>query len=193
MTLSLHDAMQLYNGCLVEVEGRIGFVREINPGEPFPKLSIKFVGKRNLEVIDANPEVVLCPTEPYRLGYVQSADHNATYLSRAPRRQYAVGWNEGNVNGFNTTRLAGMGTRLEENLKGQFMSYEDALKVLVKIKLEDARVAFDRMFAVEKRDGYAQPILCYKGLSLCLINDNGPEFSKDQKAAKFLFEQIVKV
>lgn len=168
--LSYEDARQQFDGCMVEIEGRLGFVRDVIRSEEGTNLAIKFVGERSNKLIPADAESVFCPTEPYRLGYVQLSENSVAYLNRQPRRQYQVGWSENNVNGFNTSLLLRMGSRLIDNLMGKYVSYAEALE---KTKVISGRVAFDRMFAV--RDGN---VLSYKGTDICRIKDGVPDLSE---------------
>lgn len=169
-TLSRDDAHQLYMGCLIDYDGRLGFVRDLVDQANGYKLAVKFIGETRNTLVDADPDIIMCPSAPYRLGYIQVDDNSVTYLSRSPRRQYQVGWSENNVNGFNFTYLNRMGTRLLENLLGHFPSYEEALKRSIEGK---GRVAFDRMFAIENGT-----YLCYKGQAVAHIRDGVPNLGE---------------
>lgn len=166
--LSYDDARQQFLGCLVETEGKLAFVREIVNTDNGVKVAVKFIGQRTNSLIDPNPDTILCPTMPYRLGYVQVDDVRARYLHRRPRQQYQVGWSESNVSGFSTSELMRAGTRLIENLQGTFMSYDEALKA--SIEVPEGLYAFDRMFAVNTQG----TILAYKGQSVARIENGVP-------------------
>ena len=163
-TLSRDDCHQLYMGCLVDIGGRLGFVRDTTDDDGSYKLLVKFVGDTRNSTVDPDPDTILCPSGQYRLGYVQLGDTSATYLSRSPRRQYQVGWSENNVSGFSVTSLMRMGTRLVDNLSGKFPSYKEALETSI---ANGGCVAFDRMFAVDDGGHF----LRYKGDTIARIVD----------------------
>jgi len=168
--LSYDDARQQFDGCLIETEGRLGFVREVLPNDGDTQIAVKFVGERTNKLISADADAVFCPTDPYRLGYVQLSESSVAYLSRSPRRQYQIGWSESNVNGFSTSLLLRMGSKLVDNLMGKYMSYKEALE---QSKNTGGYAAFDRMFAV--REGR---ILTYKGNGICNIRDGIPDLNE---------------
>lgn len=162
--LSRDDAVQQYNGCLVEYNGTLGFIREVvSQADGSVKLAFKALDIRNSVLIDPDPDTVLCPATPYRLGYVQYTDSAANYMHRSPRRQYQVGWSESNVSGFSTQSLIRMGTRLSDNLLGKYPKYAEAVKLSAE---NGGTVAFDRMFAVTEG-----VILCYKGSGLVRMSN----------------------
>lgn len=162
-TISRDDAHQMFSGCLVEHDDKLAFVRDIvDDGDDF-KLAICYLGSRTNTLVEADPDKILCPTTPYRLGYVQLTDGECAYLSRSPARQYKVGWCEGNVNNFSVTALRRMGATLQENLRGVYLSFNDAYE---KAKATQGRVAFDRMFAIDSRG-----VIHYKGNGICYYKD----------------------
>lgn len=165
--LTYDDARQLYAGCLVETKGKLGFVMEVHTPEEEglpPNLTIAFIGERAHSLVDADPDTVLCPTHPYRLGYVQ-VGAKAIYLTRGPRRQYQVGWSENNVRGWNLTAFKRLGTKFRDNLMGVYPKYSEALQL--SINDEDGEYAFDRMFAICRGGG----VLSYKGTQIARIRD----------------------
>lgn len=167
--LTYDDARQLYAGCLVETNGKLGFVMEVRPPEEDntpPNLIISFIGERSSSMVNADPDTVLCPTYPYRLGYIQ-VGAKAVYLSRGPRRQYQVGWSENNVRGWNLTAFKRLGTKFRDNLMGKYPKYSEALQL--SIDDEDGEYAFDRMFSISRGGG----ILSYKGAQIARIRDGG--------------------
>lgn len=177
--LNRHDAIQQYQGCLVEVNSTLGFVREIvgGDGEGDVKLAIKFLGERGNKLIDPDPDVVLCPTTPYRLGYIQTSDGNAIYLSRSPRRQYQIGWSENNVSGFRMNDLLRVGAGLRDQLLNVFPSFKDC------VKLSEERggtYVFDRMFSVTDRGR----LLAYKGNPVARIVDGVPNLAEQNNLEK---------
>lgn len=178
--LSRDDAQQQYNGCLVEYNGTLGFIREVvSQPDGSVKLAFKAMDVRNSVLIDPDPDAVLCPTTPYRLGYVQYTDSIANYMHRSPRRQYQIGWSESNVNGFSVQSLMRMNTRLLDNLLGKYPKYAEAVKLSAE---NDGTVAFDRMFAVSQGS-----ILCYKGQGLVrMTNPMAPDWSKLSRYESFL-------
>lgn len=161
--LSREDVSQLYMNCLVEHDGRLGFCRDIVTQEDVIKLAICYIGDRTNTLITPDPDKIWCPTTPYRLGYVQLTEDACTYLTRSPRRQYAVGWSEHNVSGFNVAHLRRMGTRLLDNLSGVYPTFKEAYE---KVQTTGGRVAFDRMFAIG-----SDSIISYKGQSVCYFRD----------------------
>lgn len=184
--LTRDDCSQLYSGCLVEIEGKLGFVRDIVDHEDRAKLAVRFMGDRANVLIVPDPDIVLCPSSPYRLGYVQYTDEAASYLSRSPRRQYRVGWCEENVGRLNIPSLMRMGTRLADNLLGKFPTYEEAL---AQASRNGGEVAFDRMFSVSR----GGTVLSYKGNGLCHIRDGVPVLEGGQKSIDGLLKKAMGV
>lgn len=160
--ITVDDAHQLFLGCIVEYEGRLVWVRDIRSTAEGTMLEVRdILTQRNLS-IPADPDMITCPTGDYRLGYVQDRE-NAVYLSRAARRQYRVGWSDGNVNGLNPMRMTRNGASFVNNLKGIFMSYKEALD---NCKQHGGVWAFDRMFAIASNGEH----LCYKGQAIAIID-----------------------
>ena len=169
--LSNGDIEQLYSNCIIEYEGALAVVREISfrdPDDDPTTLSLKVFGEHYLKEVEPDPDSIRCPTEPYRLGYVQYTAESASYLYRNPRRQYRVGWCENNVNGLDL----GMAQRIPEtflnNLKGLYPTFKEALE---QSKRSRGVCAFDRMFAVSRGGS----VLAYKGRDIVMIHDGVPD------------------
>jgi hypothetical protein len=163
-TLSLADAEVMFSHCILEHEGELVVARDVIDKDGALKLSVRKFGSTKNILLDPDPEAVYCPTNPYRLGYVQY-EGAAAYLHRVPRRQYKVGWCENNVNGLHMGHLIRVGATIVDNLKGVYKSFEEALK----LSTEGGGIyAFDRQFAV----GEYGRVLCYKGQGIANITGN---------------------
>lgn len=167
--LSPGDVEQLYRNSIVEYNVRLAAVRDIiyQDGDDSCKLAIRYLGETKNILIDPDPDEIHCPTEPYRLGYFQDGEV-AHYLSRAPRRQYRVGWSEENVNNLSVTAVVRNGAKFLENLSGKYMTFKEALAKSVETS---GRYAFDRQFAISE----GGTILYYKGQGICRIKDGVPD------------------
>lgn len=157
------DAIQLYADSIVEYNGRLAFVREVVNTEEGVRLALKYPGSRGNVLVAPNPDEVLCPSLPYRLGYLQYTAGRARYLSRTPRRQYTAGWSSHNVNGLDIPLALKAGTTVVDNLMGVFPTFQEAIAQSVE---HGGNVAFDRMFAV----GSGGKHLEYKGSAIAIIN-----------------------
>lgn len=161
-TISLADADTMFRDCIVEYEGELVVVRDVIEKDDEVKLAIRKLGANKNILINADPDLVYCPTSPYRLGYVQYGDTPA-YLSRAPRRQYKIGWCQNNVNGLSLPTIQAVGQSIVDNLKGVFPSFKEAIARAT--EMASGGVAFDRQFAVCERG----KILYYKGQGVAYI------------------------
>ena len=163
--LSIGDIQTMFQDCILEQEGEgLVIVREVVEKEDGIKLAVRRFGTPRNILIDPDPDMLFCPSAPYRLGYVQYRE-GASYLSRAPRRQYKVGWCQNNVGNLSLTMALQAGLTFVENLKGIFPSFLEAIELS---KQSDGAVAFDRQFAVTNRGG----VLAYKGQSISYIQGN---------------------
>lgn len=163
-TISLADADTMFRDCIVEYEGDLVVVRDVLEKDDGIKLAVRKLGARGNILIDPDPDMVYCPTAPYRLGYVQY-DDSAAFLNRTPRRQYKVGWCQNNVSGLSIEHVMRTGASIGENLKGIFMSFEEAIRKSVEV---GGIYAFDRCFAVADKGR----VLYYKGQGIANIAKN---------------------
>lgn len=170
--LTYHDARQLYEGSVVQIGDNIGFVTNVNEANP-PTLTVRFIGAREYVEVEADPAIINCPLEPHRLGYAQYGNR-ARYLKRLPRRQYAVGWTEGNVEHFNFSSLKTMGRVWKENLMGNYPSFKRCIQLS---KENGGTFAFDRMFAVSHEGQHLE----YKGSAITYIKEDGTVDLEDRK------------
>jgi len=162
--LAESDIETMFRDCILEHQGELVVVRDIVHRDDGYKLAVRRPGQRNNILIDPNPDEVFCPSMPYRLGYFQNGTDCALYLSRTPRRQYKVGWCEGNVNNLRLTAVLSAGVKFVENLRGIFPTFQEALKLAT----EEARsVAFDRQFAIVE----SGKVLAYKGTGIAYIKN----------------------
>lgn len=166
--IGYRDAIQLYGDSIVECGGKLGIVREVLETPEGVRLAIKHPGTRGNVLVAPNPDEVLCPSSPYRLGYVQYTETRARYLSRQPRRQYTAGWAANNVNGLDIGAALKAGERLAENLMGKFPTYSEALAAS---RETGGCIAFDRMFAVTSEGKHLE----YKGQAIAIIKDDDPD------------------
>lgn len=162
--VSLADADTMFRDCIVEHEGELVVVRDVLEKDDSIKLAVRKLGARGNILIDPDPDMVYCPTAPYRLGYVQY-DDSATFLTRHPRRQYKIGWCQNNVAGLSLDLVLRTGVSIAENLKGVFMSFEEAVRKSVEV---GGTYAFDRSFAVADKGR----VLYYKGNGIANITNN---------------------
>lgn len=144
--LSVEDAHQLYLGTIVEFNGELYYVMEVeNRRGGAPSLQCRNLQTSLVTNIPAEPDLVCCPTGEYRLGYVQYNAVEAGFLQRGPRRQFRVGWSEHNVAGLRITQAVRLGEKFVNNMKGIYPNFESALKQSIGAS---GIAAFDRQFAI---------------------------------------------
>lgn len=155
MTISMTDAHQLYTENIVEHKGELYIVTDFGVNDKdAPTLCLRNLLTGRSMWVDADPEQVCCPSK-YRLGYIQlNMETNAVYLSRAPRRQYSLGWSRHNVPalpGF--TSLTRSAKNFISCLNGEFPPFERCLEITERIGIS---VAFDKQFATRACGRYIQ-------------------------------------
>ena len=144
--LTVDDAVQLYMGCIVDHNGELYVVRDIASRRgTHHDLMCRKVSTGETVNIPADPDLVLCPTGDFRLGYVQWSSADAYYLSRTPRRQFRVGWCENNVRGLHMEAVSRLGAKFVNNIRGVFPEFKSAVK---QSRGTGGIAAFDRQFAI---------------------------------------------
>ena len=150
MTMRVNDAIQLYQHNIVEYKNELQIVVSVavrdDTGELY--LVLRNIRTGSVENVEPDPELVCCPSK-YRLGYYQiNMESNAVYLTRAPRRQYSIGWTQQNVPGLpsNSVIRATQASFLS-NLAGKFPTFELCRELVTQHRVD---VAFDKQFAIHR-------------------------------------------
>lgn len=185
--ISYDDAHAMFADCILEHNGRLIHSRVVEPHADHGSILLcrDIESGRNLRVENPNPEELHCPSEPYRLGYVQHGPR-VYYMSRNPRRQYRIGWSEANVSNLSISAFTASGVSFLNNLKGIFMDYKTALD---RSREAPGNFAFDRQFAVRDRG----TVLEYKGRSIVHIDQTTgmPDLSRGYEHLESLLQMAM--
>lgn len=186
--LTYDDARQIYQETIVEHEGQLHVVTGVAPVNGGRECSLILVNLStgSTTEVDANPESVHSPAS-YRLGYVQlRVDTPATYLTRSPRRQYALGWSEHNVTGLPSLETIRRNSKaFLDCLSGTFPSYAEAME---RVKERRHPVAFDKQWAIRQCGQY----VFYRGSIAIELNNGGAITAHDSRFNSLIpiFEQL---
>lgn len=195
MTILNHsDAVQLFHDNYVQFEGRLYYASVVGDSNNLELYDILESRNPNRTVV-ADPDVVTSPID-FKLGYLTDGNQD-TWLSRSPRRNYGVGWNNGNVGAPSMSRWR----RASKTLAAQFAGvYPNVKEALLRSKSSGGnRFAISRDFAVEDRNPSAQPgsnrelgIMSYRGQGICRIDQefNCYDFPRQQAHLVTLFNEI---
>lgn len=144
--LSYDDQVQLYRGSVVEFEGGLVYVRDVDHNQ----FQIIRAGQHLREWVGFNMDAFKAPK---RIGYV-NYQNGALFVSRVPRRLYCVGLRRDNVQitcdgnlippGYLDVLVEGKG--IIEAYQGKYPTLYKAFQLA---KASSISVAFDKQFAID--------------------------------------------
>ena len=139
--VSQEDARQMFLNSVVEVNSvPVYIIEDMDGGLRGVNLA---TGKSEMYPRDA--ELLLAPTV-HTLGFYNGRGGNATFLQRAPTRQYKVGWAQSNVENLPNLSLTENWKPFMDMLNRVFPRMKDAEKAT---RGSNRLVAFDRQFALD--------------------------------------------